>query len=78
MVLMIALIAVGVVVLAVLELWLFWSAGERDDRRRRLRHGTRSRMAAHARPTVLRQRVAMPVRRPTSLRSPRLGPQGRG
>lgn len=54
MVLTIALITVGVVVLAGLELWLFWSIGERDDRRRRVRHRTRPRMAAHARPTMLR------------------------
>lgn len=78
MVLTIALITVGAVVLAGVELWLFWSIGERDDRRRPLRHGSRSRMAARARPAMLRQRVTMPVKRPTSLRSPRLGPQGRG
>lgn len=33
----IALIAAGMIVLAGLELWLFWSIGERDDRRQRLR-----------------------------------------
>jgi hypothetical protein len=33
----IALIAAGMIVLAGLELWLVWSIGERDDRRRRLR-----------------------------------------
>lgn len=37
MTLTVALIIVGTIVLAGLELWLFWSLGERDDRRRRLR-----------------------------------------
>ena len=37
MTLTIALITVGMIVLAGLELWLFWSIGERDDRRQRRR-----------------------------------------
>lgn len=34
MVVTIAVIIVGMVVLAGIELWLFWVVGERDDRRR--------------------------------------------
>ena len=53
MALTIALTIMGVVVLTSLELWLFWSIGERDDRRPRLRHDPRWGTAARARPTAL-------------------------
>lgn len=38
MLLIITLIGLAMIVLAAAEIWLFWSLGERDDRRRRREH----------------------------------------
>lgn len=47
----IVLILASMVALAVLELWLFWTLGERDDRRHHHKH------QPPVRPTSIRSRV---------------------